>query len=478
MPGHETIEFRHEFVRETFGLLRRRLRNFVLLVGPLWLLARGFEWFVRVRAGIGDGWTAWGKATGLFASDVLMIGAFAWAMFVGLDKGSSRNLALYTSLGLVSFFGLHLVVSNYVLDPYIAPLLVFAAVHLLASVLMPWTGVQALIPLAAYVVFRSIAMFADGQGDIGTDLLSVVVGCLVGIPGSFICTVRHEMRQNQFGYRALSTRYGVLRSELASARKIHEALFPAPVLDGDIRLTYRYEPMRHIGGDYLHVARTPQPAGSHLVSLVLVDVTGHGIPAALTVNRLHGELELLFAADPSIDPGSVLKHLNRYVHLTLAKHSVYATALCLRFNPVTSNLEVANGGHPPAFLRGIDGTIDEIGSTAYVLGACRDDEFDPGMRTCPFHAGDTLIAYTDGVTEARAPDGRMLRIDGFRSLIATSKCHPGSWPDVLLRAVTDHRGGAPTEDDTLVVEIHRMLRSDTRSGRIESVAEPLAPATL
>ena len=464
MAGAETIEFRHEFVRETFGLLRKRLRNFALGMSAVWVLVRAIEWIDRISEGIAEQFQ-WLTFVGLALSDLLMAGVLAWSIYVGLDRGSSRNMALYTSLGLISFFSIHLVISNYWLDPYTAPLLVFGAVHVLASINHPWTGGQATIPLLVFLVARGVYVFSDGVGEVWSDVLGIAMSSLVALPGILYSSVRHEWRQHRFGYRALSNRYGVLRNELASARRIHEALFPEPLTEGEIRVTYRYEPMRHIGGDYLHLTRVAHGDAAGSVSLVLVDVTGHGIPAALTVNRLHGEVELLYADDPSIPPGKVLKHLNRYVNLTLAKHSVYATALCLRCSPKNHTVEIANGGHPPVFLHSVDGTLDEISSTAFMLGACRDDEFDPGTRVLPFHPGDKIIAYTDGVTEARAPDGRMMRIEGFRSLIATTKCPQGMLPELLLSAIAEHRGGAPTDDDTLVVEIHRMLR----------MAEPVEP---
>src|SRR5207253_7984992 len=139
----------------------------------------------------------------------------------------------------------------------------------------------------------------------------------------------------------------------------HEALFPAPIAHGPLRFEYRYQPMLQIGGDYLYSRFSPSTGGAApAFNLLLMDVTGHGIAAALTVNRLYGEVERLFAEDPHAGPGEVLSALNRYVHLTLATHSVYVTALCLRIDQHSGTLEYASGGHPPAFLCAVNGTID------------------------------------------------------------------------------------------------------------------------
>ncbi|MCL4221735.1 MAG: SpoIIE family protein phosphatase [Phycisphaerales bacterium] len=463
MAGSETLEFRHEFVQETHSLLRRRLRNFVVVVGGIWLLFTMAKWFLRLRNLDPETFQVW-PTVWKGVNDLLAALAFGAALYIGLNRKGSRQPALVASIGLVAVYGVHLTVAQYGLEETGLSLFLFMAFHLLASAHFPWTASQSLIPVGVFVLIHAGYVFTDRQGNGVTDSLGTILSAVAGVPGIIACSVQQEWRERNFGYRFMRSRYGKLRDELASARRIHEALFPSPCREGAFDLTYQYEPMRHIGGDYLHVSHHCRPDGSEVLSVVVVDVTGHGIPAALTVNRLHGEVELMFAADPEVDPGTVLKHLNRYVNLTLAKHSIYATALCLRFDSREQEVVVANGGHPPAFLLGVDGTIEEVGSTAFVLGAARDDEFDPAPRRVRCMPGDTMIAYTDGAIEARAPNGRMLRIEGFRSMIARAGGSPGERAGVLLAGVAEHRGHTPTEDDTLIVEIHRVLRRTGAAG--------------
>lgn len=452
----ETLEFRHEFVQETYSLLRRRLRNFAMLVGGIWAAFMLLKWFLRIREYSPEGFDFWTTMwRGL--NDVVMAAAFVAALQIGLQRRGTRRPALIASIGLIAFYGVHLTIGRYGLAEANLDWFMFLAFHLLASAHFPWTAMQSLIPVGVFVAIHAAYAFSDGRGNPLADSMSTLMAAMVGVPGLLVCSIQHEWRERSFGYRFIHSRYGKLRDELASARRIHEALFPTPTNDGAFQLSYQYEPMRQIGGDYLHVSSHQRDDGSDVLSVVVVDVTGHGIPAALTVNRLHGEIELMFAADPEVSPGTVLKHLNRYVNLTLAKHSIYATVLCMRFDSNTEVLEVANGGHPPAFLLGVDGTMEEIGSTAFVLGACRDEDFDPAATTYHYHPGDTVIAYTDGAIEARSPEGKMLRIQGLRSMIASDSACVGERANALLRAVAMHRGEAPTEDDTLIVEIHRQL---------------------
>lgn len=347
--------------------------------------------------------------------------------------------------------------------------------HVLASICLPWSPRQAVYPIVTLIgldaVVFLVSLALSGRGDWRDAVLHFAFSPFIALPGTMICWARHSRRMQVNKLRFLQRRYGEVRRELVDARRIHEALFPRPCLDGPLRFSYRYEPMRQIGGDYLYACFTGPiavhppahgPRGGGRLNVVIMDVTGHGIPAALTVNRLHGELERVFAENPEIGPGEVLKLLNRYVHLTLASHSVYVTALCVRVDAMQSALEYASGGHPPAFLRGVDGTIHDLPSTAYVLGACGDVEFHPEPRRMAFGPGDVLVAYTDGAIEARDRTGRMLSIQGFQRWMA-GQCPPAEvgWCAELLRRVDEYRYGPPA-DDTLIVEIARPVGEEKR----------------
>lgn len=352
--------------------------------------------------------------------------------------------------------------------------------HFFACLFLPWTPGESLKPLVPLLILNGVLIVAfmghatiTGAGGVRLAMFGVLFIALSGLvaaPGAAICWWRYSRFRDRLSARVVRGKYLELRQELTNARTIHESLFPRPCLTGPVRFNYVYEPMRQIGGDYLYATFQPGPsgAGPKTLSVILIDVTGHGIPAALTVNRLHGELERIFAENPTIGPGDVLRLLNSYVHLTLATHSVYVTALCFRVDPHggaglgnagPGSLEYASGGHPPAFLRGVDGRIEQLDSTTFVLGACAGVDFRPHEKALAFHPGDTLIAYTDGALEARNASGRFLGIAGIQKILTTVKPTLSiGWPSSILKAVEQYRHG-PTEDDTLVIEITRPLES-------------------
>ncbi len=264
-------------------------------------------------------------------------------------------------------------------------------------------------------------------------------------------------------YNDLSGEVKEISAELTQARKFHEALFPAEIVTGPLQVSYQYEPMREIGGDFLYV--NSEPGGA--ATVVLIDVSGHGIPAALAVNRLHGELQRFFShySAPTGEsglPGHLLMNLNTYACAALSPQAVFATALVLRAQPGSGGsggnggkLEWASAGHPPAFLRRASGESEELGSTAIMLGVVGADSFDAAARQTKLDVGDLVLAYTDGAMEARDGEGRDFTLGRILEVIRSSskpENASGAVASAVRDAVVRHRRGKPS-DDTLIVEV-------------------------
>jgi serine phosphatase RsbU (regulator of sigma subunit) len=332
----------------------------------------------------------------------------------------------------------------------------------IACLFIPWTARECLRPAAVILVANALLVMGDVAFTIDKPmpraiaLFHLVVSPLSFLPGLLICWWRFSRFRKRFQLTFESTSYRRLQTELAGARRIHESTLPPPKLhaSGPVRLAYVYEPMRQIGGDILYVHPPDQSAATRL-SVVLIDVNGHGFGAALMANRVIGEVQRLFAENPDAAPHEILAALNRYVRLTLARDSVFATALCLRVDATAGTLEYANGGHPPAFLRrAADGSVTRLDPDTYLLGVHDGDDYCADCVRLAFAPGDALLAYTDGATEARDPAGQMLTIGGLTHLFTQLNSPPDRWPAMLLNQVLTHRR-APAQDDTLLVSVYR-----------------------
>lgn len=288
----------------------------------------------------------------------------------------------------------------------------------------------------------------------------------------------------QFEHTDLRDRFGQISAELAHARALHEALFPAPITDGPVRVAFAYEPMREIGGDFLFIHRSESASGQTFI--VLVDVSGHGVAAALAVNRLHGELVRLCAAaeqagrPEALSAGDLIAGLNAYVFLTLAPQAVFATAVCVRIDPGPGPDAVAvqwcNAGHPPAFLRSRAGAVHRLGPTTTMLGVLDPDTYEPAAQSMPAFPGDLVLLYTDGLPETRDATGRELGLSRLEAIVRGSLSDSLAPPLAtrLTAAAAAHRAGRQT-DDTLVVEVllegRETSHSDQKSGSIAATAE-------
>lgn len=341
--------------------------------------------------------------------------------------------------------------------PFFMSLFLIFFTHLSASLFIPWSLREALRPLWWLWGISVLSLVFQSSAPLEVRLIFVAILPLAGAPGVLISWWRYARFGRRFGQAMLAERYGELERELVDARRIHEALFPPPISRGPVRLSYRYEPMRQIGGDFLYAYPTlPAPAPNEgALSVVVIDVTGHGVPAAMTVSGLHGELERVFANNPRSSPGEALLALNQHASGVLARHRVFPSALCLRVDPERGTLTWASAGHPPAFVRRTGGEIEALDSTAFLLGVCGGPAFEPGEQSVAFGPGDAVLVYTDGASEALNVRGAMLRPQGVREAVAGAKGEEGSLASAVSEAVERHRHG-PADDDALIVEVWRV----------------------
>ena len=288
-----------------------------------------------------------------------------------------------------------------------------AFAHLFMCLFIPWTPSRAAKPLIILAPIWIIATLLLEGVTAGLIFRACFVGPVVSGTGLLVCWLRTSRLRSLIERRIMQREVASVRQELVDARRIHETRFPAPITDGHVRLHFSYEPMRQIGGDFLHVHRNP----NGVIHAAIIDVTGHGIAAALAVNRIDGEIARVVAEHPDVPPGEMLYLLNRYIHLTMARHSLYATAFCFSLAP-DGTLLWANGGHPPAMLRRANGEVESLTSTTFMLGACPGAVFDPDPQSTKLDPNEVLVVYTDGACEARDARGKQFGIVGLERAIA------------------------------------------------------------
>jgi len=449
MPDTGQVMFRHEYEHALETWLRRRfawLCAAYFALGAFMLVFRTVALFAAARVDGTPGLTAaMFVATGLAAVSLSIVVVF----YLRGRRDENRDDLLRTVSWMIVALGTASLTTRFVgEDLGLETITAIFFWHFTACLFLPWTPRDSLRPILPLLFVWAVYMIViETTGSPLNRILSVMFSPGVLMPGLLIAGWRLRRHSREFRSVMQGRHYRTLRQEFSRARKIHESIFPAEYDDGFVRFQYTYEPMRELGGDFLHI--TVGPEG--LVHLTVLDVTGHGLAAALTVNRLYGEIERIRGENPKATPGDVMTLLNRYIYLTMANHNIYATGIAITLDPYAGEARWASGGHPPAMLRGANGVISFLASTAVMLGAVGDDQFTAGEQSIELSPGDVIVLYTDGAIEARDREGRQFGIDRLKELLH-SRPAPGNWPQYIASSVDRHKVGR-AEDDVLVAAL-------------------------
>ncbi len=238
-----------------------------------------------------------------------------------------------------------------------------------------------------------------------------------------------------------------LEGELEAARRIQMSILPRrlPEIPG-LKVAARFKPSSAVAGDLYDFLVVD---GKRL-GLVVADVSGHGVPAALIASMV--KVAVSSRSDCAADPARLLTEVNRT--LCGSFESGFVTATYLYLDPATGALAAANAGHPAPLLLRASGELLEVGGRGPILGRFAKARFQ--TESLALSPGDRLVLYTDGLTEALDAADEMFgeeRLGAFVREHAKLAIEP--FCDALLdelRRFTAGRGELALDDDlTLVV---------------------------
>jgi sigma-B regulation protein RsbU (phosphoserine phosphatase) len=233
-----------------------------------------------------------------------------------------------------------------------------------------------------------------------------------------------------------------LERELEVARGIQSSLLPTGVPDQPgFDFAAYIAPARAVGGDFYDFV--PRPDGK--LGIAIGDVSDHGVPAALMM--AHSVTLLRPVAGLGASPEQTLATINNEL-LARDPMGMFLTALYGVLDFETGQFDYARAGHNPPLLMDPDGGVVEVPyGPGQPLGLVEDPQMDLGRLTLA--PGNTLLLYTDGVTEAANPSGDLFGIE--RTIRFLKRMGPSaSAEDVcqgLYAALRDFRAGAPQGDD-------------------------------
>ena len=239
-----------------------------------------------------------------------------------------------------------------------------------------------------------------------------------------------------------------LEREMQLAAEIQRGILPTAMpCSTDLEIVGWNRPTRSVGGDYYGSVSLHDGA----LGVVVADVTGKGMPAALLVSTLHSALHLLL--DKREPDGDLLATLNEHI-VDSSGSNKFITMILVDVDPRAEMLGFLNAGHNPGLVVRSDGTVEELHASGLPLGLLRGATY--AYRRMPFVPGDLVCLYSDGITECASPADEEFGQDRLTEFLVERRQVPLSKIlQELDEAVTRFAAGKPQGDDQTVVLLRR-----------------------
>ena len=269
-------------------------------------------------------------------------------------------------------------------------LAVLAMVVLLAVVLVP--------RFSRFLVIPDHRVLAAGMLIFALEVLYTNLGTVLHYtPVPLVDSLGFAVLLLSLGYVALEIlftnerRLLSIERELETARQIQSSILPATVPElENLRIAASYQPMTAVAGDFFQFVRSD----NHRLGILVADVSGHGIPAALIASMI--KVAMQSVAVYADDPAQVLAGLNRI--LSSEAHGQFVSAAYVWIDTENRNALYSAAGHPPLLCwRNTRGELQRIESNGLLFGVDPDSAYP--VCSVPLEPSDRLLLYTDGVTE-------------------------------------------------------------------------------
>ena len=317
-------------------------------------------------------------------------------------------------------------------------LLVLAVVSAVPILAKRFLAVPSRVPAIGTLVLAAAALYTNLQGFLHLRSYPSFEPLAFAV---FIFSMGYGAAGKVFGdeRRLLS-----IENELAIARDIQTSILPSGVPGlKNVRIAAAYHPMTEIAGDFYEFIATDQ----NRVGILVADVTGHGVPAALIASMI--KIAMQSVVSQPDDPRKVLHGLNRSLSPQLRGQFVTAAYLWLDTEIHKGSYSAA--GHPP-LLRWRGGRLEQIESNGLLFGFAPDADYP--ACDLPLSPGDRFLLYTDGVTDPENSAGEAFGDRELEKVVHNQQSRPpAELCDQLLSELRRWQPASTTQQDdiTLIV---------------------------
>jgi sigma-B regulation protein RsbU (phosphoserine phosphatase) len=258
-----------------------------------------------------------------------------------------------------------------------------------------------------------------------------------------LCSLAAIAIENAKMHKSLMEKQRLVK-DMEFARTVQESFLPqkTPEIAG-YQFSAHYTPAQEVGGDFydfIHLDR------NH-TGIVIGDVSGKGVPAALYMAKLGSDLRTLAFTEK--DPAAALERLNDLL-AERSRRGMFATLLYIELDSQTGTLSISNAGHLPLIIKKTDGSVKKLTTTGgSPLGILTGMKF--GQESATLDPGDIVILYTDGIIEAMNAREELYGYERFEALIRIAPAHPEGLKSAIIEDVNKFTGLSPQHDDMTMV---------------------------
>jgi serine phosphatase RsbU (regulator of sigma subunit)/pSer/pThr/pTyr-binding forkhead associated (FHA) protein len=238
-----------------------------------------------------------------------------------------------------------------------------------------------------------------------------------------------------------SLKQQAIQRDLELAHKVQRGLLPAapPHVTGYHFFDF-YEPANQVGGDYYDYIELPNSR----LAIVLGDVSGKGVSAALLMAKLSGEVRYFLASEPN--PAAAVSRINASFSRS-GWQDRFVTFVVAVLDSNSHDLTIVNAGHMAPLLRSAAGGVEEIGEPEAGLPLGVDSDYQYEQYSRKIASGDFLALFTDGISEAMDIEGELYGLERLRNQLARPSASVDELGRVILDDVQRFVGGRAQSDD-------------------------------
>jgi serine phosphatase RsbU (regulator of sigma subunit) len=262
--------------------------------------------------------------------------------------------------------------------------------------------------------------------------------------------LKHKALKKQIAeqQKALDEYHEMIQRDLKLAQQIHQSLIPAFDTDEKIDIGVKYLPMIGLGGDFADIYYDQKK----YIYITLIDVTGHGISAALLVNRICSEVRKLVREN--LEPAQILYDLNNFIMDVFDQTGMFLTTFTTRINVENKMLCYAGSSHPALLLwKGKFNKIKKLSSQNAIIGFERQASNKFIQEQIQLESSDKLFLYTDGIIEAENEKSQSLGIHGFTEIINHFIAYPAKAIVELIIKDVHEKNFTQVKDDIYLIAV-------------------------